>query len=220
MDTYRARSALVGRCPGLSDGAKVTLIEYMQHFDNGRLPSLNEMKRLRNTARSTIQKHLQELMDYGVVRKQEGDNNRALYSICDKTLLKLNGLDSMKQIEIWVNSIEGAETAQPRLVRSMLVDPVNWNARDALAYFVILGKRKADKFKIRAEERGFASALMRRLLQNVGADALKLMIEHFSQNHTKMGFDFSILRFKQSLPTIMRYMDSRVTRKHTVRQHP
>ena len=79
------------RCPRLSDGAKVTLLELRHHFGKGHTPSLSELQRLRgHKSKVTAQNHLQELIRLRLIKKtRTGPNNRVQYSINENGLKQL-----------------------------------------------------------------------------------------------------------------------------------
>ena len=62
---------LIFRCPKLSDGSRVTLLTWLYCLESfGSLPSLQETANLRGCGRSTIQAHLKEAIEAGVLSKE------------------------------------------------------------------------------------------------------------------------------------------------------
>lgn len=69
------------RCRSISDGAKVTLIEFLTHFwtTDRKLPSYSELCEIRGIARSTVQLHITELETSGILQSMRLPNNRKRY---------------------------------------------------------------------------------------------------------------------------------------------
>lgn len=192
METY---IALVCRCPGLSDGAKVTLTEMLLHFDRGKLPSLNELKRIRNTSRSTIQKHLSELVEMGVLRKSAGEGNRVVYKLRLKKLLRLNGLKRETQVKPWIWRFAAVESKNPDVVESLTSNPRDWQPRDAMHYFDLLGRRKDQKCKRKKSDNTRHLSLLRKVLTEFGGKKTKLMLEFFADNFVRMKQEYDAETF-------------------------
>lgn len=116
---------LVIRCPDISDGAKVTLLELCHHYRSRKFPSLNEMRRIRNTSRSTIQNHIQELLNGKYLRRVPSTApNKAVYKLSTKTLLRSNGLMSNgPKLRKWMNRPFAAESNSPEAVNTLLKEP-------------------------------------------------------------------------------------------------
>jgi len=76
------------RCKQLSDGAKVTLLEFLTHFWEGdkKLPSYSDLCEIRSVQKSTIQLHITELEKFGVLKSFRLPNNRKRYTL-DGTVL-------------------------------------------------------------------------------------------------------------------------------------
>jgi len=192
MDSHTARIALVSRCPELSDGAKVTMVELLFHVGNGKIPSLSELKRLRNVSRSTVQLHFQELVEAGVVKRIIGEKNKVFCRIQDKRLLRLNGLTTMNEVGEWMHNQEAAEANNPKVIRSLLTDPADWQPVDAWNYFKTLGKRKNKKLgckKMTSEQ----YPKIRKMIRDYGGPNLKLMMDHFVLNFRRMGVAYTIV---------------------------
>ena len=71
----------LARYKHLTDGAKVTLLEFLYHFwsEDKLIPSYGELCEARNTVRSTIQLHVGELEKCGIVKSIHLPNNRKRY---------------------------------------------------------------------------------------------------------------------------------------------
>lgn len=69
------------RYEGVSDGAKITLLEFITHFwtGNRQLPSYSELCEIRKSARSTIQLHIEELEKARILISMRLPNNRKKY---------------------------------------------------------------------------------------------------------------------------------------------
>lgn len=82
---YRADIALLlqrlARYRNMSDGAKVTFLEFLSHFwtEDKRIPSYTEMSAYRNVVRSTIQLHVEELERSGLLVSVRLPDNRKRY---------------------------------------------------------------------------------------------------------------------------------------------
>lgn len=190
MDTHSARTALVSRCPGISDGAKVTMLEMLFHVDNGRFPSLNELRRIRNVARSTVQAHFSEWIEAGVLKRIVGAKNKVSPRVNDKQLLRLNGLKELNDVCKWLKNQAAAEAKNvgPKAVRSILKDPVNWNAVDAFQYFVMIGRRKAQTPEPLNPK---ARAQLTRMIRDFGGEIVHAGMDYFVANFRRMGMAYS-----------------------------
>jgi len=180
--------ALVMRCPLISDGAKVTMAELLLHFGNGRLPSLNELKRVRNTVRSTVQLHIQELQEVGVLTKEYLTPTSVRMQFNEERLLELNGLTDVTTLRRWLSlDIPAAETKQPQQVAAAMKPRNQWQPHDALAYFDLLGNRKQPMLNKRSgmdQTRYYHT--FRRLLKIYGGNKLQHMLEHYLHNFRRM----------------------------------
>jgi len=74
----------LSRYQSLTDGAKVTLLEFLYHFwtRDKEMPSYTELSKARNVARSTIQAHIEELEKSGILISVRLPNNRKQYRLC------------------------------------------------------------------------------------------------------------------------------------------
>jgi len=179
-------TALIVRCPDLSDGAKVTLLELCLHYRTGRFPSLNEMRRIRGTSRSTVQNHLTELLAGKYLRRIPSTApHKAVYKISQKLLLRANGLKSNgPKLQRWMQKPFAAESSgDSGAVNTLLKEPRTWGPTDTLHYFNLLGKRLKD-FVPATGNRNYHA--IRRMLNDFGGgENVHKMIDWFFHNHAK-----------------------------------
>ena len=88
---YDQTVLLVARCSELSDGAKVTLLELIPHFENGRIPTLGDLERTRGMARSTVQGHREELVQKGILIRLVNHEEKISWILDLKALTALCG---------------------------------------------------------------------------------------------------------------------------------
>jgi DNA-binding HxlR family transcriptional regulator len=195
MDALSAKTALVSRCPRISDGAKVTMVEILFHIDNGTNPSLNELKRIRNVSKSTIQAHMKELVENRILKRtvNKKKNNSVTYGVRKKVLLKLNGLENMHDVESLLLSQAASEQREPCAVKSLIKDPANWNVFDAWNYFNALGKRKGVKECLKnAALDPRQRAVLQKLMTALGGSNVCRIMEKFFQDYRRMNMPYTV----------------------------
>lgn len=183
-------TALIVRCPDISDGAKVTLLELCLHYRSGVLPSLNDMSRYRGTSRSTIQNHLHELLSNKYLRKiPSSAPHIGVYRISKKQLLRANGLNSDgPKLGKWMTKPFAAESRKSDVVNTLLKDARVWGPSDAIHYFNLMGKRLKEFTPLSGTR---MAGLMRRLLKDFGGgENVHKMIDWFFHNHARMHVPF------------------------------
>ena len=86
------------RYAGISDGAKVTFLEFLLHFWVGdtKLPSYSDLCKIRGVARSTIQLHIEELEKSKLLLSVRLPDNRKRYTLNSFVL----GIAPKKQVVI------------------------------------------------------------------------------------------------------------------------
>ncbi len=189
--------ALILRAPRMSDGAKSTLIEMILHFNRDGMPSYSELAKLRGVQRSTIQTHLEELIECGVLSKVKTGYMKVKFDVNWKQIAKMNGLKHREDAnDEWIISRDAVEAAKsdPVATETILTPVKNWHSRDFIQYFNFLRTKKNLKKEDANQVRnvvGFCS-------KTFGLKMTKLMIEYLFDNCNKMNlkFDSETLRLK------------------------
>lgn len=79
-DTTQHVLSLIARAADLSDGARVTFLEFWSRKLAGAAPpTYTELEKVRKVARSTIQRHVEELENCGLLRSVRMPDNRKVY---------------------------------------------------------------------------------------------------------------------------------------------
>lgn len=182
----KAIIALVTRCPGLSDGAKVTLAELLIHYPNA-LPSLKKLAALRGVWKSTIQLHMKELERAEILRVSVTAEGRRVF-IDEDVLAKKCGFKNAASVKSdWVTNKDAGFTLQCNV--QVLNKPLKeYHAADWLMYFELAGKRN----KAVIEHENGDREKMRVLKMRYGGKNLKRMIDHFSAYHRQMNEEYTV----------------------------
>lgn len=183
---------LIVRAPKISDAAKITLLEIMSH-QGGAYPSLSELSDIRNVARSTIQLHIEELVEAKILTKTFlNETSHLEYAVDTDKLLTLCALKSYDDINPWIKSRETNVKQKPFMVQKLLMPEKKWKAVNLVCYFYSLAEKpeKINEAKL-CEKR--STTYMQLLLQRFkSVDVIKKIIEYFCANYNRMGVKFSI----------------------------
>jgi len=138
-ETYTA-FLLIARNPELSDGAKVTLLELVPHFTDGRLPSTSELSTLRELDADTIKSHMNELVRANILVRvpTNGAKKKLSYSFHEDGLATAHGFPGIHHVDL--EKLKGAGTTKPpQNKKKPYLKPANkMTPRELLGFFYSL----------------------------------------------------------------------------------
>jgi len=170
----------LSRFRGVSDGAKVTLLEFVYHFwsEDKKIPSYTELCKTRGVVRSTIQKHVEELEESGLLVSVRLPGNRKRYRL-DPTVLEEVRVTSKKEPE------------SPKTFK-VVKHVSKYTTVELCRYFYfLLGEMTGESRKHNRMDYN----LMKLLHKQFGSSELIKMMEQFKRVHRRKGLPFSISAF-------------------------
>jgi len=168
----------LARYSGLSDGAKITFLEFLYCFwtEDKRIPSYSELCTIRSVVRSTIQLHIEELERSGLIVSVRLPDNRKRYK------MNLAVLDVV-----------------PAQIEKKSVTPVTpakhvakYSTSELCGYFSFLYSEKSGT-KVSASRPEYN--MMKVLHRRHGSSALVRAIDYFKRVHERKKTPFSLRAF-------------------------
>jgi len=170
----------LARFPGLSDGAKVTFLEFLYHFwsDDKNIPSYSELCDLRKSARSTIQLHIAELEQSGLLISIRLPNNRKRYRA------NFKALDGARKIK---------KKGRQEPVKKFHKNTSKYTTAELCGYFYFLRNTITGGQKQTATRAEYNQ--MKTLHRRIGSSMLVNCIDYFKRIYSRKKLPFTLQAF-------------------------
>jgi len=129
---------LIARNPTLSDGAKVTLLELIPHFTDGRLPSTSELSTLRELDADTIKSHMDELTRVNILVRVPSNGAKRSFSFHEDGLAVALGFPNMEAVDLEKLKADGVSKPPQDKKKPYLKPARKMTPKDLLGFFYSL----------------------------------------------------------------------------------
>jgi len=180
---------LIARHPELTDGAKVTLMEMIPHFSDGRLPSTSELSTLRETDTDTIRNHMKELVQADVLLKTPTIKVKRMFTYNPDALAKAQGVDRLADVDFEALKRQGVHKPEAKLKpRGKPADKMN--PTDLLKFFYAV-HQEVRGFRYKAEKKDHIR--IKHMVRTFGAFVVHKGISAFMMDGETLGVqDYTI----------------------------
>lgn len=129
---------LLARNRELSDGAKVTALELIPHFTDGRLPSTSELSSLRELDVDTIKAHMDELVRANVLVRVPTNGTKRSFSFNEDALAVGLGFTKIGDVDLEKLKMDGVSKPPQAKKKPYLKPARQMTPKDLLGFFYSL----------------------------------------------------------------------------------